>query len=97
MEFVACSPSTAKCRVVVHEEWPTGWVENRPRLRFLADNKRFIWESERNGWSNYYLYDLSGKLINPITANTTFESARSSRSTRRPACCSTWRATATTT
>ena len=39
-----------------------------------ADNKRFIWESERNGFRNYYLYDLTGKLINPITSNTTFES-----------------------
>jgi dipeptidyl-peptidase-4 len=74
LEFIACNPATAKCRVIVHEEWPTGWVENRPQMRYLADNKRFIWESERNGWRNYYLYDLSGKLINPITSNTTFES-----------------------
>lgn len=74
MEFVACSPSTTKCRVVVREEWPTGWVDNRPQIRFLSDNKRFIWESERNGWTNYYLYDLSGKLINPITQHSTFES-----------------------
>jgi dipeptidyl-peptidase-4 len=74
MEFIACNPATAKCRVIVHEEWPTGWVENRLQMRYLADNKRFIWESERNGWRNYYLYDLSGKLINPITSNTTFES-----------------------
>jgi dipeptidyl-peptidase-4 len=74
MEFVACSPSTAKCRVVVREEWPTGWVDNRPGLTWLRDRKRFIWESDRNGWTNYYLYDLSGTLINPITRNTTFES-----------------------
>ena len=43
-------------------------------MRFLADNNRFIWTSERNGWENYYLYDLSGKLHNAITSNTTFES-----------------------
>lgn len=74
MEFVACAPATGKCRVVVREEWPTGWVDNRPLMRLLADNKRFIWESDRNGFSNYYLYDLTGKLINPITTNATFES-----------------------
>ena len=74
MEFVACAPASGKCRVIVREEWPTGWVENRPLMRFLADNQRFIWESERNGFSNYYLYDLTGKLLNPITSNTTFES-----------------------
>ena len=73
MEFAACSPSTAKCRVVIREEWKSGWVENRPSLTWLKDQKRFIWESDRNGWTNYYLYDISGKLINPITSHTTFE------------------------
>jgi dipeptidyl-peptidase-4 len=76
MEFVACAPATGKCRVVVHEEWLTGWAENRPSLTWLKDKKRFIWESERNGYRNYYLYDFaSAKLIGPITTNTTFESA----------------------
>jgi dipeptidyl-peptidase-4 len=74
LEFIACNPATTKCRVIVHEDWPTGWVENRPQMRYLADNKRFIWQSDRNGWRNYYLYDLAGKLINPITNHTTFES-----------------------
>ncbi len=76
MEFVACAPATGKCRVVIHEEWLTGWAENRPGVTWLKDQKRFIWESERNGDRNYYLYDFAtGKLINAITNNTTFESA----------------------
>lgn len=69
LEFVACAPETGHCRVIIHEEWPTGWVQNSPPMQFLADSSRFIWESERNGFRNYYLYDLSGKLINPITQN----------------------------
>jgi dipeptidyl-peptidase-4 len=73
MELAACTPSTGKCRVVIREEWPTGWVDNSPTMRYLADRKRFIWESERNGFANYYLYDLSGKLVNPITAHAAFE------------------------
>ncbi|HEX5215837.1 MAG TPA: DPP IV N-terminal domain-containing protein [Vicinamibacterales bacterium] len=74
MEFIACNPATTKCRVVVREEWLTGWTDNRPQRRWLADRNRFIWESERNGWTNYYLYDYAaGKLLNPITAHTTFE------------------------
>ena len=28
---------------------------------------------QRNGWTNLYLYDLSGKLITPLTTHTTFE------------------------
>ena len=41
-------PATGKCRVIVREEWPPSWVENAPPMRFLKDNKRFIWASERN-------------------------------------------------
>jgi dipeptidyl-peptidase-4 len=67
MEFAACSPETAKCRVVIREEWLPSWVDNNPSQTWLADKKRFIWVSERNGYRNYYLYDVSGKLINPIT------------------------------
>jgi dipeptidyl-peptidase-4 len=73
MEFMGCRPSTGACRVIVHEEWLTGWTNNRPGLTWLKDQKRFIWESERNGYRNYYLYDLSGRLINPITTLTTAE------------------------
>lgn len=69
MEFTACSPSTGKCRVIVREEWPTGWVENSPDMRYLADGKRFIYASERTGFRNFYLYDLSGKLIRPLTSH----------------------------
>ena len=58
---------------IVREEWPTGWIENSPSMTFLKDGRRFIWESERNGWSNFYLYDLSGKLIAPLTTHTGFE------------------------
>ncbi|MEK6286296.1 MAG: DPP IV N-terminal domain-containing protein [Acidobacteriota bacterium] len=67
MEFTAASPETGKCRVIVREEWPASWTENHPPMKFLKDGKRFIWESERNGWKNFYLYDLSGKLITPLT------------------------------
>ncbi|MFL6274105.1 MAG: DPP IV N-terminal domain-containing protein [Blastocatellia bacterium] len=74
MEYTAANPETGKCRVIVREEWPASWTENSPEMRFLADGKRFIWASERTGWRNYYLYDLSGKLIATLT-NHPFEVA----------------------
>lgn len=73
LEFAAANPETGATRVIIREEWPTGWVENSPGITWLKDGKRFIWESERNGWNNLYLYDISGKLIRPVTAHTTFE------------------------
>ena len=75
LELVAANPGTGTLRVVLREEWPTGWIENSPTMVFLKDGQRFIWQSERNGWRNFYLYDLSGKLIAPLTAHTSFEAA----------------------
>jgi dipeptidyl-peptidase 4 len=74
MEFVGADPATGKCRVIVREEWPASWVENTPAMRFLKDNRRFVWSSERTGWRNFYLYDLSGKLLTTLT-NHPFEVA----------------------
>jgi len=74
LEFAAADPATGKCRVLVHEEWPTGWVENSPATQWLKDNKRFIWTSERTGFRNFFLYDISGKLIVQLT-NHPFEVA----------------------
>src|SRR5207248_10191243 len=67
LELVAGDPETGACRVIVHEEWPASWVENNPEMRFLKDGKRFIWASERTGWKNYELHDLSGKRLNALT------------------------------
>jgi dipeptidyl-peptidase-4 len=75
LELVAANPETGDLRVVIRDEWPTGWVENTPTMVFLKDGQRFIWQSERSGWSNFYLYDLSGRLIAPLTTHTAFETA----------------------
>ncbi|MGE3820404.1 MAG: DPP IV N-terminal domain-containing protein, partial [Isosphaeraceae bacterium] len=72
LELTAANPSTGVCRVVVREEWPASWVENNPPMRFLKDGKRFLWTSERNGFKNLYLYDLSGTLLATVT-NHSFE------------------------
>ena len=73
MEVAAANPATGVCRVVLREEWPTGWLVAEPRMVFLADGKRFIWESQRNGWNNFYLYDLTGRLIVPLTSAAGYE------------------------
>jgi dipeptidyl-peptidase-4 len=73
LEFAAANPETGAARVILREEWPTGWVQNSPPMHVLTDGRRFIWKSERTGWANLYLYDLSGRLIAPLTTHTTFE------------------------
>jgi len=69
MQFCAADPDTGKCRTIVEESQPQSWAENHPTIQFLDDKNRFIWGSERNGYKNLYLYDLTGKLLNPITQN----------------------------
>ena len=63
----ACDPGTGSCRVIVREEWPASWVTNSPPRRFLEDENRFLWTSERTGWRNFYLYDMSGELLATVT------------------------------
>jgi dipeptidyl-peptidase-4 len=67
MEFTACDPETGKCRVIVREEWTPSWVAQAPTIRYLKDGRRFVWTSERTGWKNFYLYDLSGQLLATLT------------------------------
>ena len=77
IELESCQPATGACRTVLREEWTSGWLNASIDPRFspwlaphwLNDGKRFIWESERSGWKNYYLYDLDKGLLNPITTN----------------------------
>ena len=69
LEFVAANPETGKCRVVVREEWPASWVENNPEFRFLKDNHRFLWATQRGGFKNYLICDLGGDTPIVLTKN----------------------------
>ena len=69
MEFTAADPTTGKCRVIVREEWPASWTDNTPDIEWLKDGKRFLWTSERTGFKNFYLFDISGKLLTTLTTN----------------------------
>ena len=69
MEFAACAPATGACRVIVREEWLPSWTENSPPIHWLEDGKRFIWWSQRTGFANYYLYDLSGRQLATLTTH----------------------------
>jgi dipeptidyl-peptidase-4 len=74
-ELVAANPTTGACRVVVHDEWPASWLDDDPAppTYFLKDGQRFVYASERTGWKNLYLYDLSGKLLATLTRYDKFE------------------------
>ncbi|MEM7229910.1 MAG: DPP IV N-terminal domain-containing protein [Planctomycetota bacterium] len=66
LEIMVAEPSTGDSRIVLTERQDT-WQNNRPLMRFLDDGERFIWETEKSGWSHYELRHLDGRLINPLT------------------------------
>jgi dipeptidyl-peptidase 4 len=54
----------------VYDETQKTWIQledGYTRLHILDNNKNFILESDKTGWNNLYLYDMTGKFINAIT------------------------------
>jgi len=66
MEMMAADPATGASHVVVKETQET-WQDNSPEIRFLEDGQRFIWATEKSGWQQFELRDLSGALIGALT------------------------------
>lgn len=70
-DLMAAHPQTGATRIILTETQETalniGPFEALP-LTPLADGRRFIWLSERDGWSHLYLYDISGSLLARLTA-----------------------------
>jgi len=66
LELMGADPVTGGVRTLLVEEEPC-FINLHNDLRLLSDNKRFTWSSERTGWKHLYLYDLGGKLLNPLT------------------------------
>ena len=79
-ETAVCARARRSPRASAPRRWnqtafsPASWTANHPEIRWLDDKQRFIWGSERTGFKNYYLYDISGKLLATLT-NHPFEVA----------------------
>ena len=66
LDVLAVDPASGKSRMVVSEKQES-WQNNSPEMRFLSDGRRFFWETEKNGWKNYEIRDLSGKSLIDLT------------------------------
>jgi dipeptidyl-peptidase-4 len=67
LDVMAANPANGATRIILTETQET-WQDNSPAMRFLADGRRFIWETERTGWRHYELRTLDGSLLNPLTS-----------------------------
>jgi len=74
LDLMAADPSTGVARVVLSEKSDTfvggtDFIGNKWTRQFtpLADGKRFIWLSERDGWRHLYLHNIDGTLVHRLT------------------------------
>ncbi len=58
----------SKTQKVLLKEQSDTWVNLHDDLRFLDDNKHFVWASERDGYKHLYLYTNEGKLVRQLTS-----------------------------
>ncbi len=70
LELLIADIQTGLVRTILAERQPNfhnydviGTIPVTP----LSDGKHFLWQSERDGWSHLYLYDIDGTLIKQLT------------------------------
>lgn len=66
LDLLFCDAANGASKLILTET-DKYWVNIADDLYFFSDNKRFLWSSERTGFRHFYLYDLSGKLIEQLT------------------------------
>jgi dipeptidyl-peptidase 4 len=66
MDLMAANVSSGAIRTIVSETQET-WQNNSPNMQFLADNQRFVWETEKTGWKQFELRHLDGRLLATLT------------------------------
>lgn len=66
LDILALDYTTGKLRKVLSEHQDT-WQTNSPRMTFLKDEERFIWQTEKTMWNNYELRHLDGRILATLT------------------------------
>ena len=68
IEVLLADASTGRSEVLWEEENRYYISETGDDLiTFLEDGEHFLVMSERSGWMHFYLYDMAGNLLNPVT------------------------------
>ena len=66
LDLLFCDAASGASQSILTES-DKYWINLSFDLYFFADNRRFLWSSERTGFRHYYLYDLSGKQLDQLT------------------------------
>ena len=67
LDLLFCDATSGASQNILTEK-DKYWINISDDLYFFADNKRFLWSSERTAFRHFYLYDLSGKELDQVTS-----------------------------
>ena len=55
-------------KVILNEVCKPYFSDRYQSIRFINNEREFIWWSERTGWGHYYLYSADGEFKGAVTA-----------------------------
>ncbi len=68
LRFIQYDAMSGQPMKTLFEEKSEKYVEPQHAAQFLpGSDKEFLWWSQRDGYMHLYRYDISGKLLNPVT------------------------------
>src|SRR5690606_22636143 len=69
LKFYEVDPASG-AKKEIYDEYQKEWIDlsHSGRIEYLKDNKHYILKSDKTGWAHFYLYELDGTLVNPLTA-----------------------------
>src|SRR5438876_2424019 len=69
LHVMLADAETGQVRTVI-TEIDSAWIQQFDELRFLNGGKDILWESERSGWTQLYLFPRDGGTPRPLTSGT---------------------------
>ena len=66
LDLLLADAATGHTRTILTEK-DVYWINLSDDLHFLQDSRRFVWSSERSGHRHLYLYDITGRVVAPLT------------------------------
>ena len=69
LHVMIANAQTGEVRTVITET-DSAWIQQFDELRFVNGGKDILWESERGGWTQLYLFPRDGGTPRPLTSGT---------------------------
>lgn len=67
LKVMSIDLETGQCKTIIEEKQET-WQKNSPTMTFLKDKKRFLWPTDKTGFTHYELRDLDGGKFQTVTS-----------------------------